>query len=198
MAPTPGSTWTDGQDGIRVKAKTFVILSGIPASGKTETGRRLADELSMPFLDKDHILESLFETLGTGDLEWRRRLSRASDAILQRVAPVMERAVLCSFWRHPAMQANSGTPIHWLAGAGHSLIEVYCRCDPATAADRFASRSRHPGHLDADRAADDFRRQCEHLAVLGPLNVGRLIELDTNQPIVLERVAADVRRSWAS
>jgi shikimate kinase len=42
----------------------FVAVSGLPASGKTVLGRALAGALDLPLLDKDEILESMFESLG--------------------------------------------------------------------------------------------------------------------------------------
>jgi shikimate kinase len=36
--------------------KPFVVISGLPRSGKTTLGRRLAPALNLPFIDKDDIL----------------------------------------------------------------------------------------------------------------------------------------------
>jgi adenylate kinase family enzyme len=66
--------------------RPFVLISGLPASGKSLLGRRLAPALDLPLIDKDDILEHLFELRGAGDKEWRRMLSRESDIILQREA----------------------------------------------------------------------------------------------------------------
>lgn len=51
--------------------KAFIVISGIPASGKTTLASQLAPVLNLPLLDKDDILESLFDSLGIGDAEWR-------------------------------------------------------------------------------------------------------------------------------
>ena len=45
------------------KSIPFVVVSGLPASGKSTLSRRLATALSLPMLDKDDILEGLFESL---------------------------------------------------------------------------------------------------------------------------------------
>src|ERR1043166_3740877 len=126
----------------------FVIVSGLPASGKTTLSRHLAPALALPLIDKDDILEGLFDTLGVGDTGWRQRLSRASDAILQRLAESSSGAVLTSFWRTPEISTHSGTPTEWSAAISQRMVEVYCDCDPAVAATRFSTRVRHPGHLD--------------------------------------------------
>ena len=62
--------------------KPFVVISGLPGSGKTTLARRLAPALNLPLIDKDDILDRLFEAKGSGDAVWRRRLSRESDVIL--------------------------------------------------------------------------------------------------------------------
>jgi len=64
----------------------LVVVSGLPASGKSTVGAALAERLGMPIIDKDAILEALFETLGSPDLLERRRLSRASDEVLYALA----------------------------------------------------------------------------------------------------------------
>ena len=94
--------------------KPFVLISGLPGSGKTTRGRRLAPTLNLPLIDKDDILDRLFESKGVGDAAWRRRLSRESDVILQQEASNSSGAVLASLWRLPGMPSDSGTPTEWL------------------------------------------------------------------------------------
>ncbi|WSW11263.1 cytidylate kinase family protein (plasmid) [Streptomyces sp. NBC_01005] len=53
-----------------------------PGSGKSTLARSLARRLGLPAIDKDVILESLYDSLGVGDHAWRNRLSRASDDIM--------------------------------------------------------------------------------------------------------------------
>ena len=37
--------------------RPFVVISGLPGSGKTTLARRLAQALNLPLIDKDDILE---------------------------------------------------------------------------------------------------------------------------------------------
>ena len=46
-----------------------MVLSGLPGSGKTTVARPLGEALGLPLLDKDHILEGLFESLGVSTRE---------------------------------------------------------------------------------------------------------------------------------
>jgi adenylylsulfate kinase-like enzyme len=76
-----------------------IVVTGLPASGKSTLGRLLHRELALPLLDKDTILESLYEALGCPDPDGRARLSRASDEVLLALAATSRSAVLVNWWR---------------------------------------------------------------------------------------------------
>lgn len=167
----------------RLERRRFIVVSGLPGSGKTTVGRRLAQALELPMLDKDDILEALFDGLGVGDAEWRNRLSRTADEVLRRLTDQTAGAVLASFWRHPQMTGESGTPTGWLSSLPGKIVEVYCVCSPEIAAERFSTRKRHDGHLDRDKRKDELVANFVRLAAHGPLGLGRLVSVDTDQVI---------------
>src|SRR5262245_56224457 len=171
----------------------LVVVSGLPASGKSTLSRRLAPALNLPLIDKDDILEGLFESLGTGDSDWRKRLSRASDDVLERVTRSSSGAVIASFWRHRGMLIDSGTPTDWLALISQRIVEVYCECDPDVAAARFINRSRHPGHLDFTRPREEVVARFRALAGIGALEIGKLLRVDTSRGVDADAVVAEVR-----
>lgn len=173
--------------------KPFVVVSGLPGSGKTTIARRLAPALGLPLIDKDDILDRLFASKGVGDSEWRRTLSRESDRILQEEARLSNGAVLVSFWRLPGMPANSGTPIDWLCDPSHHLVNVHCVCSLEMAAGRFSERRRHPGHLDDARSHADLIASLEALTRFPALDLGPRIEIDTTRELVLDDVVRKVR-----
>ena len=171
----------------------FVVVSGLPGSGKTTLARRLAPALGLSLLDKDDILEGLFEAFGIGDADWRQRLSRASDDIFERLARSSNGAVLTSFWRNPKISGESGTPTDWLASVSQRIVEVYCVCDPEVAAARYVNRVRHPGHLDSAKRSEDVLCNFRILANAGALGLGRLLEVDTTNEIDLNRVVSEIK-----
>jgi AAA domain len=181
--------------------RQVIVVSGLPASGKTTLARALAEALDLPFLDKDDILEALFESLGAGDDAWRGRLSRASDTVLEATARRLNSGVvMTSFWRHPHLSVGSGSPIDWIGHLPATRVEVYCECSAPTAVERFRDRVRHSGHNDSHRTAEQLLAQFEHLEALGPLGLGRLVRVDTSEGYELGHVVAQVRADaiWRS
>jgi glucokinase len=176
----------------------FVVISGLPGSGKTTLGRRLAPILDLPLIDKDDILNRLFESKGIGNAAWRRTLSRESDVILQQEASSSNGAILVSFWRQAGMLSDSGTPTEWLDAPSHRLVNVHCSCELELAADRFLQRRRHPGHLDSESSSADVLASFRVLTQLPPLGIGPRIEINTSQDPNLPDVVRAIRRALSA
>jgi hypothetical protein len=156
----------------------------------------VARELGLPLIDKDDILESLFETRGTGDVHWRRFLSRESDELFVRQALNSGGAVLCSFWHQAGMPADSGTPTAWLGDLPGPVIHVRCCCDPLVAAQRFLARNRHSGHLDHMKQQADVTRDFVALAQLGALDIQPRLDVDTEMQLDIARLVRHIRDAW--
>jgi predicted kinase len=170
-----------------------VVVTGLAGSGKTTVAKPLAEALGVPLISKDAIKEALFAAVGAGDFDWASLLSRAADAALVRIAAGLHQGVLDNYWRPETVEQLA-------TAVSAPMVEVYCRVDPAVAADRFLSRVRHSGHGDAERDADDVRRASAMVAGRFPLEtLGPVVEVDTESPVdaaaVAAAVAAAARRS---
>lgn len=168
------------------------MVSGLPGAGKTTVATALAHELGLPLIDKDDLLEALFEGFQAVDLELRQTLSRDSDRVLARTAQASRGAVLVSFWRRPGAEGGAGTPCDWIAELSEAVVEVFCDCPPAVAERRFRARRRHRGHHDRARLAE-LGPQLRALAAQGPLGIGALVRVDTEAPVDPAVLAAEVR-----
>jgi predicted kinase len=171
----------------------FVVVSGLPGSGKTTLASPLAVELGLPLIAKDTIKESLFDVLGTGDLDWSRKLGKAAHAVMYAIAAQSQGAVLEShFWRGVAEKD--------LKGLGRRLVQVHCDCPVEIAFERYSLRSlspdRHPGHLPEHQSDELTRGWREAGPELLDLD-GPLVRVDTTVPVDVVKVADRVRRVWA-
>jgi predicted kinase len=175
----------------------FVVITGLPASGKSAIGRSIAEALALPILDKDDFLEALLRRSELPDASRRRELSRLADEEFRAYALAHPEAVLISWWRHPRSVNESGTPSNWLSLLRGSVVEVHCSCRPIVAAERFVARRRHPGHLDDERSYSQLLDQFNEQVLLGPLGVGALIEVDTNVPIDAEALLISIKGEFA-
>jgi len=171
---------------------TCLVVSGLPASGKSTLAAVIAPMLHLERLDKDDLLEALFDRLGTGDAVWRGRLSRIADREFRRRARRSRGAVLVSWWRHPGSPLASGTPTGWLAEMDVACVELHCRCSPQTAVDRYASRRRHEGHLDGRWSRAELLSMFERQSALGPLGVGPCVNLCTDADVCMPTLATQV------
>ena len=172
--------------------RPFVVCSGLPGSGKSTIARTLAPLMKLMLVDKDDILERLFESRGIGDAAWRRQISRESDAILRSTVESSDGAIVSSFWHVDGMDADSGTPTDWLRALSTTIVNVHCECPPAIAADRFLRRARHPGHLDGARTARDVLASIQALAPYGPLAIGEPVVVDTTHPVPFDGLLSEV------
>ncbi len=161
----------------------LVIVSGPPCTGKTTLGRRIAAEFGLPFVNKDGIKETLFDSLGWSDRAWSRRLGIASFAVLFLVVEAQLAA-----GRSLVAEGNFDPEWHtprFLALKEHCAftpLQVQLRTEGETLLARFKARSlsgeRHPGHVEGgqweEQRATLSRGRHEPLALGGPV-----IELDT-------------------
>lgn len=165
----------------------LIVVAGPPGAGKSTLARPIAAALRLPLLQKDTIKEALFEALGTGDLEWSRRLSDASFEAMFAIAGELDGAVLEGNFRPehgPALLKLHPRP-----------IEIFCRCDKAELVRRIEGRERHPGHLD-DITAREVAAGVpsdEPLRLGGPfLEVGTTKNVDASRAVAWVSELLDV------
>ena len=161
------------------RALPFVaVVTGPPAGGKSTVADDIAAELRVPLLTKDGIKETLFDSLGTGDREWSKRLGEATWHVLFHVLRAQLRTG-CSVVVEGNFEPDRANNQFASLPAFH-VVQVYCHAPEGELLERFRERSesgdRHPGHLDGE----DAERELEQALAEGrwrPLTLpGPLVE----------------------
>jgi predicted kinase len=159
----------------------LLLLTGAPATGKTQLAAALVQRYGASLCSKDEIKELLFGVLGTGGADYSRRLSDASFALLFAFLPRL-------LWpgRLLVVEGNFRRGEHeaplarLLPPDGAGFVQVRCRASLATRAHRLAARAvdprRHPGHHDSQ--ADPGAASTEGFLELP----GPRWEFDSDQP----------------
>lgn len=162
---------------------SIVIITGLPCTGKTTLGQFLSPRLGLPFLSKDAIKESLFDSIGWSDRAWAKKLGVAAyrifDYFIEQTLRVDGSIILESNFKP---QFDTSKFQRWQADYGFRAVQIECFANGDVLFERFKARAlsgaRHPGHDDANNL-DEFK------TVLAPgksgfLNIdGRRIEVDT-------------------
>lgn len=174
-----------------VSLPLLVVVTGMPSSGKTTVAEGLARRLQLPLIAKDEIKESLYESLGAADLEASARLGRAAYALIFALAGTALDSgasviVEGNFFRHHEPE--------FAALPEHRPAQVHCHAPLEVLVDRYASRARHAGHYDAEKIKELPNRFAT--GAHDALNLaGDLIELNTTEPLDLDKLAVRVRES---
>ena len=168
----------------------LLVVTGMPSSGKTTVGEGLARRLRFPLIAKDEIKESLYDSLGAADVASSARLGRAAYALIFALA----RASLNS-GASLVVEANffRDQEPKFRALPAHRLVQLHCQAPLAVLSERYANRSRHAGHHDAEKITELPARF--ESGVHEALNLpGDLIELDTTQPVDLDALADKISK----
>ena len=173
---------------------TLVLVTGMPSSGKTTIAEALARQLRLPLIAKDAIKESLMDSLGADDVASSGRLGAAAFAVmfaLARVALASGASLVIEANFFPDQERELAELPE------HRLLQLHCEAPLAVLLDRYASRTRHPGHHDAEKI-NELPARFES-GVHGPLRLdGELIQLDTTQPVDFATLAERVRNTARS
>lgn len=133
--------------------KTNIVLIGMPGSGKTTIGKRLAKKYDLPFVDSDHLLEQ-YCNMPIQQVVNRMGLKRFCQ---------LEQAVLCDSQFDNSIVSTGGSAIyseHAMRKLGENGARLYLQISPQTLIRRVSNQSqrglvKYPSHhmlrLYADR-----------------------------------------------
>jgi predicted kinase len=171
----------------------LLVVTGMPAAGKTTVAEGLARRLRLPLIARDEIKVSLYGSLGAEGVDASERLGGAAFALIFALARSMLDSGVSTIIEANFFQDHKED---FASLPAHRLVQVHCHAPLAVLTERYASRSRHPGHHDAEKIKELPSRfeSGAHDALDLP---GELIELDTTQPVDLDELVTQVSRSHA-
>ncbi len=177
-----------------MKEPVVVIITGIPCTGKTTLGHRIASEFSFPLVTKDGIKEVLFDSLGWKDRNRSRKFSLTSFELILHVMDLLLRA-----GRSHIIEGNFTAKEYadrlLALQRRHPFkpFQILCVADDHVIRQRLEERAmlglRHPGHLDRilltelePLISDEGKTSLD----IG----GVLMEVDTTDPATTDSQAA--------
>jgi len=128
----------------------IIILAGMPATGKSTLAAKLQKAFGYPILEKDHIKEGLFDTLGFSCYAEKRALDVAANEVLLRWMDAMIRAGQ-SMIVDNNFDADSAKKLNRLLETNScKWVTVFMNGDPQVLYARYFQRDsqglRHLGH----------------------------------------------------
>ena len=173
----------DGFHPIHLTDPLVVIVTGLPGTGKTTLGIRIAKQFSLPFINKDGIKELLFDTLGWEDRAWSKKISQASYGLLYYFVEA-QLAAGRSLVVESNFDSGRDSPQFLRLREKYPYVpfQVLCVTQGEVLFQRFQQRGesgeRHPGHVD--QATYEELRTTLLKGRAEPLDIGgSLVEVDT-------------------
>ncbi|MFG1794796.1 AAA family ATPase [Nocardia sp. NPDC049149] len=167
--------------------KLLVLINGLPASGKSTSGRSLAKALGAQFLSKDSVKEALASCV---DSAVPALGGIAMDAVWALAQATSASVVIDSWWFKPRDIQFARAGIEKV-GADR-VVEVWCDVPAEIARTRYASRHRPALYQDAQRLADDWDTWAEQAE---PLGLTPVVVVDTTQPIDFDDLVARIENA---
>jgi len=131
----------------------LIIITGLPGTGKTTLGKRIAEEFHLPFFSKDDIKEFLFDGFGWDNRETSKRIGMHSFSLMYYIAESLLKA------NKPLIVETNFKPeydnkkfLDLKEKYNFEPFQIRCITNGEILFERFKKRAksndRHPGHVD--------------------------------------------------
>lgn len=131
-----------------------ILVTGMPASGKSTVAKYLSENLQMPVFSKDNIKEFLFDEVGFCSRQEKNKLGRASMKIMYHAAEQMMQVGAAFILENNFEQASREELLQILEQYHYVGITVRLIGETEVIYNRFAERDksleRHRGHVVND------------------------------------------------
>lgn len=131
----------------------LIIVTGAPCTGKTVLAREISRHSGMPLFSRDDFKETLFNSLGSSNRSWSRKLGRASYDLLFYVLnqfSLTKKSLIVESNFDAILAKDDFLKIESLDE--YNILQIVLSCDFELLISRFSKRAasgeRHPGHVD--------------------------------------------------
>jgi predicted kinase len=156
---------------------TVVIVSGLPATGKTTLAHRIGNEFKLPVFVKDDLKEIIADSICAYDPS-AKGLGTASHQILfYTTKQFIENDLSLVIEGNFKDTEHTQEFIEYLKASNKRVVEIQCTATYELRLERYDSRKRHPVHptLDDPEYARSFKEDKNF-----SLGVGTFLEVDTS------------------
>jgi predicted kinase len=183
-----------------MKQPTFILILGLPGSGKTTLAKKLSEGLTLPLISKDDIKVMLFDVYGWKDREWSKMAGQASYAIMDYLIVEQLRAGNSLIVESPFNPEFANAKFRkWQEGYNVRYTQIYCYADADVIRQRFRDRaatdSRHVSSVEGEEGLKDLENHIQR--GVEPLDIGGgLIKIDStdfskvDETEIIERIRA--------
>ena len=144
----------------------IILISGMPASGKTTFAKRLSEELQIPMVSKDDIKEILFDTVGFHSREEKVTLGIGSMNIMYLFAESLMRTNKLITLENNFENISKPKLQELINKYNYTPITVLFDGDMKTIYNRFIERdnspTRHRGHVVNTEYPEPINRNAIH------------------------------------
>lgn len=131
-----------------------ILITGIPASGKTTLAKALSRQMGIPWFSKDGIKEQLFDTVGFQSREEKVRLGIASQELLYYAAEQLMQCGLPFILENNFEDSSREGLARLLEAYSYQAVTILLTGDYRQIYQRFLAREqspqRHRGHVVND------------------------------------------------
>lgn len=158
-------------------SRNAILINGLPSSGKTTIAEHLVHYFDIPLLTLDTIKEAMFDTIGIGDREYNRMLSRACKAIIWQIItgfPKNSTVIIDEWYGYaPFDQVIKGLEIAGIK----NFVEIWCHAPGEVLAKRYIERvdQRHIGHPGKEYGPE----LQEVVKRAKPMAIGKVLDIDS-------------------
>lgn len=167
----------------------FIIVCGLPGSGKTTLACELSKKLKVVCIHKDSIKERLYESLKLSTLEDSKMIGKPSvDIVLYLAEEQLKNGIEVMIEAPFNFPEDYSFFIKLKEKYNLDLISIICSIGKEERIKRFSERERHNSHHDNERIAD-YENGFDYAEM-----PGRQMRIITNKPvdILVEEIVAQL------